>query len=103
MNENNSNNKSIKKTDISITDLMQIINRRKKSLYIILISTLISVLIYNFIATPVYESSVVLKKENIDTKGSNDQFKEMFSMKTTDELETEMEIIKTRNVLEKVI
>lgn len=90
--------------EINLNEIFEIINRRKKYIILPVISTLLVVIIYNFLARPVYESSVILKKENVGTRRySQDEFESRFSLQTTDELETEIEMIKTRSVLEKVI
>ena len=101
--DQSSGSQSRQKAEISLYDLIQIIKRRKKTIIISTLSTLLLVLIYNFFASPVYEAASTLKKEVVNNRGSSDEFKQMFSMQTMDELDTEIEIIKTRTVLEKII
>ena len=105
LNSIKSSNSSMQKSNaINIDDIFQVLNRRKKSIILPIISTLLVVFLYNIFAKPVYESNVLLKKESVsDRKLSNDEFERQFSLQTTDELETELEMIKTRSVLEKVI
>ncbi len=98
-----SHNQNLQKTEISLQELISIVKRRKKTILISTLSTLVLVLLYNFFASPVYESTVTLKKDVINNRGTSSEFKEMFSMQTMDELDTEIEIIKTRTVIEKII
>ncbi len=92
-----------KKAEAGLTDLIQILNRRKKTILLITVFTLILVLIYNFFALPVYEATVTLKKEVTNNRGRSDEFKEMFSMRTMDEIDTEIESIKSKTVFKEVI
>ena len=58
---------------------------------------------YNQFSTPVFESSALLKKEVNDNRGQRDEFSEFIRLQTSDQLETEMELVKTREVLSRVI
>jgi capsular exopolysaccharide synthesis family protein len=60
-------------------------------------------LIYSYTSTPVYEAEVVLKKEVMTGKDETNEFYEIVKMQTQDEVETEMELVKTGEVLGKVI
>lgn len=94
----------MKKTEISIQDVLRIMYRRK---WIIIASVLTFILIgllYNIFARPVFESSVLLKKEaTIDNQDQQDRLQNLLALRTQDELETEMQLVKTRNVIDKVI
>ena len=68
-----------------------------------LLSSLIVVFLYNYYSTPLYETSVKLKKEQLYDPRRGDAFKEMYVVQSTDELETEIEIVKTKTVLDNVI
>jgi len=100
---NLSQNQNGKKTEIGLKDLIIIVKRRLNTILISTISILLLVIMYNFFASPVYEAAVTLKKEVINNRGATNEFKQMFSMQTMDELDTEIEIIKTRTVLEELI
>ncbi|MCK5032954.1 MAG: hypothetical protein KAS18_04945, partial [Calditrichia bacterium] len=93
-----------KNNEISLYEIFQILKRRKKYIILPIISTLLVVFLYNLFAKPIYESTVLLKKESLSERRlSRDEFERRFSLQTTDELETELEMIKTRSVLGKVI
>jgi capsular exopolysaccharide synthesis family protein len=63
---------------------------------------LVIAFIYNQISTPVYESKALLKKE-VEDKRQTDEFSELVKLQTSDQLETEMELVKTNEVLKGVI
>ncbi len=96
-------NQNLQKTEISLHEIIAIINRRKMIIFISTCLILVLVILYNLFTSPIYESTVTLKKEIINSRSTSAEFKEMFSMQTMDELDTEIEIIKTRTVLEKII
>jgi len=86
----------------NLKDVLIIIYRRK--IYII-----VSVIILSFVSIlaivlskPIYKSTVVLKKEQISDKKSTDQLNKILIAQSPDEIDTEMEILKTRSVLEEV-
>lgn len=89
--------------EFGLQDLFQIIYRRKNTILLSIIAPLILVIIYNFFSNPVYESTVTIKKELQSKRGANDEFRDMILMQTMDELDTEIELIKTWTVLEKVV
>ena len=88
---------------ISILEIFRVLNRRKKLLFFSIFIVLIVATLYNFIATPIYEATTIIKKEDTYDKKSTDQLRNIIAMETSDEIETEMEIIKTGTVLEKVV
>ena len=93
----------VKKEEINLTEIVKIIYRRK---YLLIISVIFAIALayaYNSLVKPVYEASVLLKKENDQ---NNTKFKELTDIvfaQSGDEIATEMEIVKTQNVLKKVI
>jgi len=95
--------KSDNKTEFDIKQILQIINRRKIHLYISVISILLIVFIYNKFSEPIYQTSILLKKEKLYDDRYSDQLNKIIAMQTADEIETEMEIIKSQTVLEKVV
>jgi len=91
------------KNELSLAQLFRMINNKKGLLFYSIIACLLIALAYNFISQPIYESFVIVKKdENTEDRPPGD-INQMFSMRTTDELETEIEVIKTTTVLGKVI
>ena len=88
---------------ISLLEIFRILNRRKKLLLFSIFAMFIVATLYDFIATPIYEASTTIKKEETYDRKSTDQLRNIIAMQTSDEIETEMEIIKTGTVLEKVV
>lgn len=91
------------KEEINLQQIIQIISRKKIILVISLFSFLLIAFIYNMISTPVYESFVLAKKENPSDGRDIDEIKKIFSMQTMDNLNTEIEIVKSGTVLKRVI
>jgi capsular exopolysaccharide synthesis family protein len=58
---------------------------------------------YNMLTTPVYKSTGILKKEVASQKRAQGDFANMIDIQTRDEIETEMELVKTWNVLSNII
>ena len=87
----------------TLGEILQIINRRKFILIISVLVTLVLATAYSFLTKPVYESTVVLKKEKTpDSKSPNDLLS-IVNFQSPDEVETEMELVKTWSVFSKVI
>lgn len=91
------------KEEINLQQIIQLISRRKIILVISLFSFLLIAFIYNMISTPVYESFVLAKKEEPSDRRDVNEIKKIFSMQTMDNLNTEIEIIKSGTVLKRVI
>jgi len=89
--------------EISLSLFFHLIFRRKWLIISSVALALILAILYNFFSNPVYESYVIVKKDMPVEQGYSREIQEMFSMQTQDQLETEIEILKTRTVLEKVI
>lgn len=91
------------KKEKSLLEIIHIIYKRKLILISSVIITLILTYIYSQSTAPVYESQALLKKETSDkTQGSN-EFYEMLQLQTQDEVETELELVKTGEVLGSVV
>ena len=94
----------MKKTEISLTEVFRIIKRRKNILFISVLLSIVAALLYNTFKKPVYATSVLLKKENVvDNNNNRDEVKNILLAQSQDALETEMELVKTRKVLNSVI
>ncbi|MCU7495175.1 MAG: polysaccharide biosynthesis tyrosine autokinase [Ignavibacteria bacterium] len=96
---------SKKKEEFTLPELFQIINRRKKTLLVSVITLLLAAFLYNTLSKPVFEASVMLKKDRTgaDKSGGGDDFKSLVLLQTQDEIETEMELVKTRDVLKSIV
>ncbi|MGE5402457.1 MAG: GumC family protein, partial [Ignavibacteriales bacterium] len=96
--------RSKKKEELTLSEIFEIINRRKAILFISVITLLAAAFLFNTITKPVYESAVLLKKDKGTQENSkDDDFKDIVLHQSQDEIETEMEIAKTREVLNSVI
>lgn len=103
-----SNNKSkvynMNKTEISISEILRIIILRKWIIIIAIFISLIVALLFNALKKPVYQSSVLVKKEvSLDPNLQQDRIENLLSIKSQDEIETEMQLVQTRTVINKVI
>ncbi|MFZ1290809.1 MAG: polysaccharide biosynthesis tyrosine autokinase [Melioribacteraceae bacterium] len=98
-----SRNKYIKKSEISLKEIFRIFMKRKLIILSFILLSLIAAIIYNTFKSPVYQSSVLLKKEILADQKDNDVIKTILSGRTQDELETEMQLVQTRQVLNSVI
>lgn len=94
-------NKNVPKREKTLIEIFQIIAKNKKILIATVSVFLIGALIYAFTATPLYEASATLKKEsnpNDRRFGSGTDISTLLSLQSTDEIETELELIRTFKV-----
>jgi hypothetical protein len=99
MADNYSNNKNREK---SLLEILNIIFQGKWIIFSTITLFLIIAFLYNQFSTPVYQSKALLKKESSDNK-QGDEFSEILKLQSSDQLETEMELVKTSEVLRGVI
>lgn len=92
-----------KQREKTLIELIQIVYRRRYILIGSLVITIIIAVLYNMTTTPIYKSSGLLKKEVASQKNEQGEFANIIGLQTMDEIETEMELVKTWNVLSKVI
>jgi capsular exopolysaccharide synthesis family protein len=98
---NSKNNKKSKEK--SLLEIIQIIYRRRFILIGSLLMTIIMAILFNMISTPVYKASGLLKKEVAAKNRTEGNFSDIVDLQTRDEIETEMELVKTWNVLSSVV
>jgi capsular exopolysaccharide synthesis family protein len=91
------------KKEKSILEIIHIIYRKKLILIFSVVITLILGYIYSQSTSPVYESTALLKKEMEDRKQVSNDFYDIVKLQTQDEVETEMELVKTSEVLGSVV
>jgi capsular exopolysaccharide synthesis family protein len=112
MTDTNSNNGQFHRTPVQIPKkektLLEIFQLITKNKYILLASIVIMVAIaltYAFTAEPKYEADVILKKESNpeDRSFGAPDISTMLNLQSTDEIETEMQLITTNAVLSKVV
>ncbi|MFN3693577.1 MAG: Wzz/FepE/Etk N-terminal domain-containing protein, partial [Ignavibacterium sp.] len=98
--------KNVPKREKTLVEIFQIISKNKKVLFATVGVFLIAALIYSFTATPLYEASATLKKEgnpNDRRFGSGTDISTLLNLQSTDEIETELELIKTFKVASEVV
>ncbi|MDY0081691.1 MAG: polysaccharide biosynthesis tyrosine autokinase [Ignavibacteriaceae bacterium] len=91
------------KKEKSLLEIINIVYRGRIIIVISVILALVLALLYIKFTPPVYESKALLKKEAAENPGQRDEFSELVKLQTSDQLETEMELIKTNEVLSGVI
>ena len=96
----NNNKKSREKT---LLEIVQIIYRRRFILVGSLLITIIMAVLFNMISTPVYKASGLLKKEVVSKNRTRGDFADIIDLQTRDEIETEMELVKTWSVMSGVV
>lgn len=97
--------KNVPKREKTLIEIFQIIAKNKKIFFATVGVFLIAALIYSFTATPLFEASATLKKEgnpNDRRLGSGTDITTLLSLQSTDEIETELELIKTFKVASEV-
>lgn len=92
------------KKEKSLLEILNIVYQGRIKIILSVIIFLILAFLYNLVSTPIFESTALLKKEAADNSGGErDELKEIVKLQTSDLLETEMELIKTNEVLGRVI
>ncbi len=91
------------KKEKTLVEIIQIIYRRKFVLFTAVFVFILGAVLYNYLTKPVYKATVLLKKETAQDENSRADFSEIINVQTKDEIETEMELVKTWNVLSKVV
>ena len=94
----------MKKSEISLTEIFRVIKQRRWYILIPILLFVLIALIYNIITDPVYESSVLVKKEMLfDDNDPQDRLQNLLGYVSNDEVETEMQLVQTRTVINSVI
>ncbi len=94
---------SANKKEKSLIEILHILYRRKFVIILSVVTFIILALVYSYTTTPVYEAKVLLKKEVAPGNRQTNEFYEIVKLQTQDEVETEMELVKTGEVLGKVV
>jgi tyrosine-protein kinase Etk/Wzc len=89
--------------ELSLSKILQVMMKRKWILIGTVAAVITLVMLYNSFTPPVYEASVLLKKEKTEKSDARDELTRIISLQTHDEIETEMELVKTWDVLHKII
>jgi succinoglycan biosynthesis transport protein ExoP len=108
MNNNNRNrniNPEIPQKEKTLLEIFQLILKNKYILFSSVLIFIVIAIVYSFVASPKYEATVTLKKENNpDEKsiGSQD-ISAMLNLQSADIIETEMQLVSTYSVISKVV
>ena len=88
----------------NIDALILAFNKRKWIIFAAFILIFVSGSIYYFTKSPIYESTILLKKQD-QPKDQNmqDQYLKLVANQSLDDIETEIQLIDTRSVLSKVV
>ncbi len=97
------NKNSYRKGKISIKEIFRVIKQRKVIVFAVILIALLITFLFNIFKKPLYESSVLFKKEILYGQTDTDMIRTILSDRSQDELETEMQLIKTRHILNTVI
>jgi capsular exopolysaccharide synthesis family protein len=89
------------KREKSLLEIIYIIYRRKVVFIISVSVLLVLAFFYNYLTPPAYEATVLVKKEIAPENQMPNEFYEIVRIQTEDEVETEMELVKTGEVLGK--
>ena len=90
-------------TDFNLSAIFQIFNRGKYYLIFAVLTGVLLATVFNYISDPVYETSTIIKKENNHKNSYPDEFQKISRMQSPDEIHTEIEILKSRTVVEKAV
>ena len=90
-------------SDLNFSDILRILFDRKILLIVTVLLFCGLAFLYNYFTIPIYETSALIKKEKLVNERSPDEFQRIMQLQTMDEIETEMEVLKTRTVLEKTV
>lgn len=91
------------KKEKTLLEIFHIIYKRKLIIIVSVIVSLVIAYIYSKNLPKIYQSSARLKKEVATNKPGSSNFFEIVQLQTQDEVETEMELVKTIDVLGKVV
>ncbi len=104
MSDNKTKEDVMSKSEISLTEIFRVILRRRWIMIGSVLLFIMVALLYNFIKEPVYQSTVLLKKEIlVDKNNPQDRIQNLLGNLSQDEIETEMQLVQTRSVINSVI
>ncbi len=96
-------NLSASNQEKNIVEYLNILARRKWIIIGTILVFVSAALLYSYITPKTYVSSVLIKKENVDNSYRQDELKQIIETNNTDKIETEMKLVTTSEVLDKVI
>lgn len=111
MNDNNNNRQfdrtrtEIPKKEKTLLEIFQLIIKNKYILLVSILTVIAIALTYAFTAEPKYEATAVLKKESNpeDKRFGTPDISQMLTLQSTDQIETDMQLITTNSVMSSVV
>ena len=95
--------KHLAQSDFNPGAILQVLNRGKYVLALSILGALLLAIVYNYITKPTYETSSIIKKEGNYKNAPADEFQKISRTQTPDEIGTEIQILKSRTVVDKVV
>ena len=89
--------------DLQLGNILQVLIQHKWILAGSICTMLALAGIYNLLARPLYQASILIKKDKPGKELTQDDFDKIVQRHSKDALETEMELVKTRDVLQRVV
>jgi tyrosine-protein kinase Etk/Wzc len=96
-------NSNSTKSEKSVLEILHIVYQNKLWILFSILIFILLALVYNQISAPTYEATALLKKEMSDKKQPTSDFYDIIRMQTQDEVETEVELVKTSEVIGEVV
>ncbi len=87
----------------SIDALFLAVYKRKLFIITSFILIFLAGVIYIYITKPTYESTVLLKKQVAEKDYNADPYKQLATLQSPDDIATDMALVKTRSVIDKVV
>ncbi len=91
-------------SQLNIDSIFLALYKRKLFIIFSFVIIFLAGFIYYYITKPVYESTVLLKKQEAPKDQVNvDSYRELVSLQSQDDIQTDVALVKTRSVMDKVI
>jgi tyrosine-protein kinase Etk/Wzc len=95
-------NKPLRSQDIDFYEYLSTILRRKKAFALVFLTVFIGVVLYTFLMKPIYQASATLHVRE-DKGGSNGSLGEILSLNSSNPIDAELVILKSRTNAEQVV
>ncbi len=87
---------------LSLSDAFHILRRHRLIIGACVITFFVVAVVYSLLVTPIFKASTLIKKESTENR-QEDNLTRIIELETSDAVETEVELLKTRTVLDKVV
>ena len=89
-------------TPLNLSDAFHILRRHRLIIGACVITFFVIAVVYSLLVTPIFKASTLIKKESTEDR-QEDNLTRIIELETSDAVETEVELLKTRTVLDKVV